>query len=125
MHLSRLCQCALILAGITGCATQHPTSSTEGTTLVQAGYVTNVRNESPNGEPGGNSSTVTENDGAIAGRYTSSQHPFASAATVTEISVRFDDGHERWYRVAAGESFRVGERVKVTTHYGVSAVSHY
>jgi outer membrane lipoprotein SlyB len=145
MYLSRLCQCAFILVAIMGCATEHPVSSTEGTTLVQAGYVIDVRAEIRNSEHGStiapttrdvpegvlgsnicgsNGSTVTGSDGTIAGGYVSSHPVPANAATATGIAVRLDDGHERWYPVAVGESFRVGERVKVTTHYGVSTVSH-
>lgn len=77
---------------LAGCAVQQASppliSSTQGTTLVRSGQVTSV--------------------GDVATAAASLE-----TRNTRRITVRFDDGDTRTYEVAAEETIRVGETVKV------------
>jgi outer membrane lipoprotein SlyB len=146
MHCSRLVISALLAAGLAGCATQQPISSTEGTTMVRPASVTSVRdvtvNTNRNSGLGtivgsvlgaligsnigsGTGSTVASVGGAVAGGVAGQQVGTSTATkTVTELGLRFDNGDTRTYNIEPGEAFRVGDRVKVTTHNGTTRITH-
>jgi outer membrane lipoprotein SlyB len=132
-----------------GCATSSsppPISSTQGTTLLRIGQVTNIRDVTVRGgSTSGVGSFVGAALGAVAGSQIGSGYGSAAAAVggalaggivgqhfehsslgsrTTELSVRFDNGDVRNYQIEPGESFRVGDTVRVITNAGVTRITH-
>jgi outer membrane lipoprotein SlyB len=143
----RLCMAGMIGCIITACASQsRTTSSTTGTTLVEVGEVTNVRDVTlAGGRTSGAGSFLGSVVGAIAGSQVGGGYGRTAAAIggtvaggvagervesagntskVTELSVRFDNGGIRTYNVDPNENFRVGDKVKVVTSHGTTRVTH-
>jgi outer membrane lipoprotein SlyB len=137
----------LAVAVVTGCASSlPPVSTTEGSTLVQIGQVTEVRDLTVNsglyapagslvggvlGGIAGNNvgagtgRALTTVGGALAGGAAGQQLGRAgSAKSVTRLTVRFDTGEEYHYDVEPGERFQVGDQVKVITAQGKTTVTH-
>jgi hypothetical protein len=91
----------LLAAGslaLAGCATQHAgelVSSTEGSTLVRSGQVTQV---SELASPG-------------------------AATPTTVVTIRFAEGDERTYEVAARDAPQVGDRVRLTSNKDGTRIS--
>lgn len=95
----------LLTTTLAGCAAQSPQSSapswsTRGTTLVQMASVIAVRELL----------ALDERTGANQ--------------TVTELTLRFDDGKIRSINIEPGQIFRPGERVKVTSRRGNIRITH-
>jgi len=96
----------LLTTALAACATPSPqpaalSSSTRGTTVVQMASVTAVRE------------LLVRDD----------RTPGANP-TVTELTVRFDDGKIRSFNIEAGQIFHPGERVKVTSRNGNARITH-
>lgn len=132
---------AALSAGCTSLAdSRQESSSTQGTTLVQTGVVTDVRDIALRGgrHPAvgatvgallggiagsnigsGLGRTAATVAGATAGGIAGQHVGEADRGTsVTRVSVRFENGDVRSYDLDSGESFRVGEIVKVVTNGG-------
>lgn len=140
---------AVTLLAIAGCATQQApqplVSSTQGSTLVQTGQVTNVRDVTVSGGHssgvgalvggvlgglagstigGGYGSTAAAVGGTVAGGVAGQKLARAGATTkTTELTVRLSSGEERTYNVDPGESFRIGDTVKITTREGHTRIT--
>lgn len=141
---------AILLAAAlsAGCASRpaQPVMSTQGSTVVQTATVTNVRDVTVRGgRPSGlgafagallggvaggrigsgHGSTAAGIGGAIAGGM-AGQHIEESGKShsATEVTVRFDNGETRTYRVESNASYRVGDTVNVTTSGGISRISY-
>ncbi|MEN3295009.1 MAG: outer rane lipoprotein SlyB [Burkholderiales bacterium] len=135
----------LMAIALAGCATQQPSSSTQGSTVVQFGEVADVRDLTVSGGRtsgagslagsvlgaiagsnvgGGYGRTAAAVGGAVAGGA-AGQHVERSGATskVTELTVRFPDGGVSTYNVDPKEAFRVGDKVTVTTSQGATRVT--
>ncbi|RZI41691.1 hypothetical protein EGT07_16410 [Herbaspirillum sp. HC18] len=82
---------------LASCASNSPASvmTTQGSTLVQSGRIKDIRD-------------VTVHGGSKS----------------AELIVQFDNGDVRDYRIDHEETFRVGDRITVTTSQGVSKVRH-
>lgn len=147
MYWYRLFTCTLLATGLAGCATQLATSSTLGSTLVQTAQVTSVRDISISGDQismvgtivgsilggligshigGGNGRAVASIGAAIAGGVAGRRIERSSGTrTVSQLTLLLDNGDQRTYNVEpAGEAFRVGDRVQVTTSNGISKITH-
>jgi outer membrane lipoprotein SlyB len=148
MRIASLLAAALL--AVAGCAAQQPSqppvSSTEGSTLVQTGQVTNVRDVTTAGGRtsgvgslvggvlgglagshigGGYGRTAAVVGGGLAGGVAGHEMQKAGATRkVTEVSVRFANGEVRTYQVEPGESFRIGDTVTVMTNNGVTRIGH-
>lgn len=132
-----------------GCAAHQPESpsSTEGTTFVQGGQVTDIRdvttrNAQTSGAGSfigalvgsilgsrlgsGNGQTAGVVGGALAGGVAGNAAEQSSkpAHTTTELSVRLDNGSVRTYAVKPDDIFHIGDRVTVTTSKGMTRVTH-
>lgn len=149
MFLQRSFRAALAAAAImtSGCASNPPGTvmTTQGSTLVQPGTVTDVRDVTVHGgRPSGVGSFVGTLLGGVAGSRIGSGNGSVAAgiggalaggmagqrieeagknAAATELSVQLDSGEVRQYRVAPGEPYRIGDRVRITTVKGVPTVS--
>lgn len=121
------------------------TSSTQGTTLVQTGQVTEVRDVMRHGGRGsgigsflgailggvagsnvgsGTGSTVASIGGAVAGSMAGQRMEESSmTAASTAVTVRLDNGEVRSFQLESGENYRVGDIVRVTTTGGISRLS--
>jgi outer membrane lipoprotein SlyB len=146
MRIASLLAAALLV--LAGCAAKSSStvSSTEGSTLVETGQVTNVRDvTTAGGQSQGIGSLIGGVLGGIAGStigggYGRSAavvggglaggvagHEIQKAGAVrkeTEVSVRLASGETRTYSVKPDESFRIGDTIKVITNSGVSRLSH-
>lgn len=135
------------LALLTACASSPPavTASTQGTTVVQGGQVTEVRDVMHRGGRGsgigsfvgailggvlgsnvgsGHGSTVASIGGAVAGSMAGQRMEESSmSSSSTEVVVRLDSGELRNFQLPAGERYRVGDAVRVTTTNGLSQIS--
>ena len=122
--------------------------STEGSTIVQTGRVTQVRDITVRG---GRTSGVGSFIGSILGGVAGSKIGSGAGSTAagiggaiaggvagqrveetgkvnasTELTVQLDDsGENRIFRIDQGEPFRIGDTVRVTTVNGVSKVARY
>jgi outer membrane lipoprotein SlyB len=142
---------ATISLALIGCATQSAVppiaSSTQSTTLVRTGEITNIRDIAVSGGQssggvgsvvggvlgaiagstigGGYGRTAATIGGTVAGSVAGQQAARSTATTkAAEINVRFTEGDVRTYRVEAAEKFRIGEMVTVTTSDGTVRISH-
>lgn len=122
------------------------TASTQGTTLVQTGYVTDVRDITiRSSQQSVAGATVGALLGGIAGSNigsgfgrTAATVAGATAGSITgqhvgksngdtsliRLTVRFESGDVRTYDIEPGAAFRVGEQVKVITTAGKVRVTH-
>ena len=74
----------------------------------------------------GSGSTAAGIGGAVAGGMAGQRMEEAGKVnTSTELTVQLDGGENRTYRVDAGDTFRVGDMVRITTVNGVSKVARY
>ncbi|MGH8809506.1 MAG: glycine zipper 2TM domain-containing protein [Noviherbaspirillum sp.] len=73
----------------------------------------------------GHGSTAATVGGALAGGM-AGQHveQSRSGSSTTELSVRFDNGDVRTYQIEPGESFRIGDTVRVITSGGMTRITH-
>ena len=122
-------------------------ASTQGSKLVRGARVTDVRDVSMHqggnavlggivgtvlgglagsSIGGGNGSAVAGIGGAIAGGAAGQKLERSAAGTshASELTVQFDNGDVGTYQVDPGESFRVGERVVVTSSAGRTTITH-
>lgn len=138
--------CVTLLAGCAVPPSQTAVLSTQGSTLVQTGYVTEVRSvtldqdQAPgvgavvgavlgglvgNNIGGGDGRTLATVGGAVAGGVAGHQiEKSRNAKTVTALSVRFQNGEVRTYQVEPGEAFRIGDRVKLSSNNGQTRITH-
>ncbi|HYD95636.1 MAG TPA: glycine zipper 2TM domain-containing protein [Noviherbaspirillum sp.] len=133
---------------LAGCASGRPPEtvmSTQGSTLVQTARVTNVRDVTVHGGRAsgvgsmvgailggvagsrigsGTGSAVAGVGGAVAGSMAGQRLEESNKSSAsTELTVQFDNGEVRNFRVDAGESYRIGDRVTITTANGISKVT--
>ena len=137
----------LIMALLTGCASTppDPLMSTQGSTIVQTGRVTDVRDITVRGgRPSGvgsfigtilggvagskigsgTGSTAAGIGGAVAGGMAGQRVEEAGkSSSSTELTVQLDGGENRTYRVTPDQPYRIGDMVRVTTVNGVSTVT--
>jgi outer membrane lipoprotein SlyB len=139
----------LMAIALAGCATQQPSppssSSTQGSTVVQFGEVANVRDLTISGGRtsgvgafvgsvvgaiagnnvgGGYGRTAAAIGGTVAGGAAGQQVERSGATSkVTELTVRFPDGDVSTYNVDPKETFRIGDKVTVTTSQGTTRVT--
>lgn len=149
MRVHLLCPFAVLsVVLVAGCASSPPTQpvmSTQGTTLVQTGQVTNVRDITIRGGHStgigsflgailggvagskvgsGTGSAVAGVGGAVAGGVTGQRvEESGISQTSTELTVKFEHGETRTYQVESGKGYRIGDMVTVTTRAGVSQVT--
>jgi outer membrane lipoprotein SlyB len=140
---------ALATLLLAGCASNPPETimSTQGSTIVQTGRVTDVRDITVRGGRAsgagsfigtilggiagsrigsGNGSTAAGIGGALAGGMAGQRiEETGKSNSSTELSVQLDSGENRTYRVDPTESYRVGDAVRITTVNGVSTVKRY
>lgn len=134
---------------IAGCASPPPTQtvmSTQGTTLVRTAYVTQVRDIAVRGGSdsgvgtavgavlgglagstigSGNGRTAASIGGAIVGGMAGRHiERTARSSTTTELTVRFDGGEMRTYRIEDDANFRVGDKVKVINGHDGVRITH-
>jgi outer membrane lipoprotein SlyB len=126
---------------LTACASSTPDSrmlaSTQGTTLVRSGQVMEVRDVAIQGGRtsglgsvvgavlgglagsavgGGNGSTVASIGGALAGGVAGQQvEQSGNQRRMIDVSVRFDNGDVRNYRIESDQPVRVGDTVTIST----------
>lgn len=135
----------LVCAALLGACATPPapiTASTQGTTLVQSGQVTEVRDVVRNGGRGsgigsflgailggvagsnigsGTGSAVAGIGGAVAGSMAGQRMEESSiTSSATSVTVRLDNGEVRTFQLDSGENYRVGDIVRVTTANGIS-----
>lgn len=138
-------------AAFAGCASQPtetavPVSSTQGTTLVRIGYVTDVRDIAVyedrlssfgslvgalvggiagNSIGSGYGQTIATVAGAAAGGI-AGQHIVKanSSKSLTALTVRFDNGDVHTYDIESSEVFRVGDQVKIITNGSNITITH-
>ena len=148
MH-ANLRKTTLLLAALlqAACASTPPAPrmSTQGTTLVQAAQITDMRDITVRGgHPSGVGSFVGAILGSIAGSRIGSGNGSAAAGiggavaggmagqraeesgmsnSATELTVRLANGDIRSYRVDRAEQFRIGDTVKLTTSNGITRVT--
>ncbi|HYD60677.1 MAG TPA: glycine zipper 2TM domain-containing protein [Noviherbaspirillum sp.] len=140
---------ALTAPLLIGCASNppDPLMTTQGSTLVQTGRVTNVRDVTVRGgRPSGvgsfistivggiagskigsgNGSTVASIGGAVAGGLAGHHAEEAGKSNAsTELTVQLDSGENRVFTIEPEEVFRVGDAVRITTVNGVSKVARF
>lgn len=134
-----------LLMGCTSVPSQVPSSSTQGTTLVQAATVMEVRDVTIHGGAtsgigsfvgtvlggfvgsrigSGHGNTVASIGGAVAGGMAGQRVTQSRSRSVTELSVRLDTGEVRTYQIEPRERFSIGDTVKVVTSRGATRVTH-
>lgn len=140
---------AMTIVLLAGCASNPPDTvmSTQGSTVVQTGRVTDVRDVTVRGgRPSGvgsfigtilggvagskigsgTGSTVAGIGGAVAGGMAGQRVEESGKSNAsTELTVQLDGGERRTYRINPGESYRIGDAVRITTVNGVSTVARY
>jgi outer membrane lipoprotein SlyB len=138
---------SLLVAGlfISACSTQAPVTQTQmaparGPTSIQNAEVTNVRDVTTAGgrQPGigsvvggvlgglagsaignGWGRTAATVGGGIAGTVAGHEIEKAGAtASITEVTVRLDDGSLRTLNLPPGGNFRIGEKITLVTEAG-------
>lgn len=137
------------MALLAGCASNppEPLMSVQGSTMVQTGRVTDVRDVAVHGgRPSGvgsfigtilggvagskigsgTGSTVAGIGGAVAGGMAGQRmEESGKTSASTELTVQLDNGERRTYRVNPGDPYRIGDTVRITTVNGVSTVARY
>lgn len=139
----------LLLALGAGCASRQPATgvmSTTGTVLVRDATVTNVRDITVQGGQtsglggvvggilggiagstlgGGRGSAVAGIGGGIAGGVTGDRvERAAQAGTTAQVTVRLANGEEQVFNVPAGETYRVGDKVRILSGNNGAQLSH-
>lgn len=132
---------------LTACASHRPpVSSTEGSTWVQKGYVSEVRDVTENDGRnaalgtilgsviggiagssigGGYGRALSSAGGAVAGGLAGQQAGRSSSSrTVTRLTVRKDGGESATYYVGPEETFHVGDEVKIISRNGILKITH-
>jgi outer membrane lipoprotein SlyB len=137
------------IALIAGCASKPPvqtTMSTRGSTLVRTAYVSEVRDVEVRGGSdsgigaaigavlgsivgskigSGHGRTATSIGGAVAGGAAGRHiEQSGGGSNATELTLRFDRGEVRTYRIEAEGDFRVGDTVKVITSNEGTVITH-
>jgi outer membrane lipoprotein SlyB len=129
----------------TACASQ-PVSSTRGSTLVQTAYVIDARDVTVSGDRnsavgsitgtvlsglagsnvrGGNGSTLDTGAGAIVGGIAGQQIGSSNTGkAVTRLTIRSDNGDVHSYEIVPGETFRIGDRVKIINNNHNTRITH-
>jgi len=143
---------ALLLSSVsaivlTACASHRPEiSSTEGSTWVQKGYVSDVRDVTENdgrnetlgtilgsvvGGIAGSSigsgygRALSSASGAVAGGLAGQQVGRSnSSSTVNRLTIRKDDNESGTYYVGPEETFHVGDMVKIISRNGIVKITH-
>jgi len=73
----------------------------------------------------GNGSVVASIGGAVAGGIAGGYlEQAASVRRSVEVTVRLNSNEQRTYSVETGETFRIGDTVRITTTNGISHLSH-
>jgi|GEM_PF-1450610 len=153
MRILPLLLLSISTLALTACATQRPTttaSSTEGSTWVQKAYVTEVRDVTENdgrhsaagstvgsilgavigGVAGSNigggfGRAIAATGGAVAGGIAGQQAGRASSSkTSLRLTIRNDSGETSTYYAEPGETFRVGDEVKIVSRNGIVRIMH-
>jgi outer membrane lipoprotein SlyB len=137
----------LMAAAGADCASQpQPVSSTQGSTLVQTAYVTDVRDVTVSGDRnsaadsvagtvisgqagsnvrGGKGSTFDIGAGAIVGGVAGQQIGSSNTGkAVTRLTIRSDNGDVHSYEIVPGETFRIGDRVKIINNNHNTRITH-
>ena len=134
---------------LSACASTQPSTTVmpaPQTTLVQGGTVTDVRDVTMHGGHAsglgsligsilgglagstigsGNGSVVASIGGAVAGGIAGGYlEQAASVRRSVEVTVRLNSNEQRTYSVETGETFRIGDTVRITTTNGISHLSH-
>lgn len=130
---------------VSACATQQAPSSimsTQGSTIIRTGTVTEVRDVTLRGGNSsgvgsavgailggvagnaignGNGRTVAGIGGALAGGIAGQRAAqAASTSAVTQLTVQMENGDVHTYNAESGENFHIGDRVTITTsHLGI------
>jgi len=103
------------------CTAQPPagqmSSSTLGSTVVRHAEVTGVRNVVAQGSQSSSSGSAGEMTEQGTGQAGDTAH-------ATEVTVRFDNGDIRSYRITSGETFRIGDMVTVSSGYSGIHIRH-
>jgi outer membrane lipoprotein SlyB len=149
-HLIVVMPAAALAAGCGSQAPQPPVGSvmsTQGSVLVRPATVTNVRDVAVHtgGQSsgigsavgailggvagsaigGGRGSAVASVGGAVAGGIAGQRAGQASStATSTQVTVRLENGEEHTYNAEPGETYKVGETVKVLSGNSGAHISH-
>ncbi|RJG05095.1 glycine zipper 2TM domain-containing protein [Noviherbaspirillum cavernae] len=141
---------AFFVFAMASCSTQPPAqapnASTEGSTLVQTGQVTAVRDVTTAGGQtsglgpfiggvlggiagssigGGYGRTAAAIGGGVAGGIAG--HQVEAAGTTRQfvaVTVRLENGEERTYNIDTAETFQPGDTVKVITSGGSTRITH-
>lgn len=148
MDRSALAAMSAAIVVIAGCATPpgRTVMSTEGTILVRTATVTDVRDVSVHGGPtsgigtmvgavlggiagstigGGRGSAVAGIGGSVAGGVAGERAAqAANQHSVTQVSVRLENGEQQVFNVEPGEVYRVGETVRVLSGNSGARLSH-
>lgn len=114
---------AILASGILmiACASQPPAeqmiSSTLGSTVVRRAEVTGVRDVIVQNTQSSSSGSAGEMTGPSAEQADDTTH-------ATEVTVRFDNGDIRSYRITTEEVFQIGDMVTVSSGYGGTHIRH-
>lgn len=95
------------------------TSSTQGSTLVRMATVTAVGSAVI-----GTTADAPGLAGEVIAGTAAAAHSGQRSRSVTELTLRFDDGATASYRIEPGAVFQSGERVKVMTRNGRARITH-
>lgn len=139
----------MTMALLAACSSNPPATvmSTKGSTIVETGRVTDVRDVTiRGGRPSGvgsfigtivggvagskigsgTGSTVAGIGGAVAGGMAGQRVEESGKSNAsTELTVQLDSGERRTFRIDPGEPYRIGDAVRITTVNGVSTVARY
>jgi outer membrane lipoprotein SlyB len=138
--------CILLSACASPPVGEQMISSTQGSTVVRRAQVTDVRDVVMQGNRSsglgsiagavlggiagsmigsGNGSTIAGIGGAVGGGMAGQRAEQASdTSRTTEVSVKFDNGEVRSYRIAAGEKFQIGDMITVSTGHAGTHITH-
>jgi len=136
----------LALAGCVSRPPPVPVSSTEGTTWVQKGHVTDVRDVTENGGENsvigsavgalvgsivgnnigaGTGRTLSTIGGAAAGGVTGQAIGRSSSNRIsTKLTVQSESGDINVYYAEPSEAFRIGDEVKIVSNNGKVKITH-
>jgi len=137
--------CAALAFMLTACASPLPSSSTEGTTLIQAGHVVDVHDVTSVGGQttgigalvggvlgavagsnigGGYGSTAAAIGGSVAGGYAGHQMEASTPRKGTAVTVQLENGDQRVFNTDSAETFSVGDAVRIVTNGASTRIMH-